>query len=106
MEINTRLWGSLQLAIDSGIDFPSLLLEGEQLIIPEITSFKQGQQLRWLLGDLDNLYLTWKRADLSKMDKLRHTFNFAVPNFRNRKHEVNRIYDIQPFWFELKQYFH
>ncbi|MDR2153719.1 MAG: ATP-grasp domain-containing protein, partial [Burkholderiaceae bacterium] len=26
MEVNTRFWGSLQLAIDAGIDFPSLLL--------------------------------------------------------------------------------
>ena len=26
MEVNTRFWGSLQLAIDSGVDFPALLL--------------------------------------------------------------------------------
>lgn len=27
MEINGRFWGSLQLAIDAGVDFPRLLLE-------------------------------------------------------------------------------
>jgi len=27
MEVNPRFWGSLPLAIDAGIDFPSLLIE-------------------------------------------------------------------------------
>ncbi len=27
MEINGRFWGSLQLAIDAGVDFPRLLVE-------------------------------------------------------------------------------
>src|SRR5439155_25387070 len=26
MEVNPRLWGSLQLAIDAGVDFPSMLV--------------------------------------------------------------------------------
>ncbi|WP_164078349.1 ATP-grasp domain-containing protein [Alteromonas facilis] len=107
MEINTRLWGSLQLAIDSGVDFPSLLLDGELGVeVHDIEHFKQGQQLRWLLGDLDNLYLTWKSKDYSFVKKLIHTLKFMLPKFIHRKHEVNRFDDMKPFWFELKHYFH
>jgi predicted ATP-grasp superfamily ATP-dependent carboligase len=54
MEINPRLWGSLQLSISSGIDFPELLvkmaLDGD---IPEIPDYKEGIMARWLLpGDI------------------------------------------------------
>lgn len=54
MEINPRLWGSLQLAIAAGVDFPSLLarlaLEGD---IEPVTDYREGIMARWLLpGDL------------------------------------------------------
>ena len=106
MEINTRLWGSLQLAIDSGVNFPNLLLDGELGHEPPLLEdFKQGQQLRWLLGDLDNLYITWKREDVSLMKKLMHTLEFFKPKFKNIRHEINRMSDLKPFWFELRRYF-
>jgi predicted ATP-grasp superfamily ATP-dependent carboligase len=54
MEINPRLWGSLQLAIAAGVDFPSLLarlaLEGD---VEPVTDYREGILARWLLpGDL------------------------------------------------------
>lgn len=53
MEINPRFWGSLELAIHSGVDFPFLLyrlaLEGD---IEPVHEYKIGVQSRWLLGDL------------------------------------------------------
>lgn len=55
MEINGRFWGSLQLAIDSGVDFPSLLVRltcGESVDPP---SYQEGAVLRWWLGDLIRL---------------------------------------------------
>jgi predicted ATP-grasp superfamily ATP-dependent carboligase len=56
MEINGRLWGSLQLAIDSGVDFPVLLVKaalGEPL--PPVTKYRIGIRSRWEWGDVDNL---------------------------------------------------
>lgn len=57
MEVNGRFWGSLQLAIDSGVDFPALwvsILKGEE---PEsVPDFKVGQTLRWFSGDLKRLF--------------------------------------------------
>jgi predicted ATP-grasp superfamily ATP-dependent carboligase len=58
MEVNGRLWGSLQLAIDCGVDFPWLLIQlmNEQPSSPP-PAYALGRRLRWLLGDLDNLIL-------------------------------------------------
>ncbi|WP_334013434.1 carboxylate--amine ligase [Alteromonas sp. S167] len=105
MEINTRLWGSLQLAIDAGVDFPSLLLDGEDgKELTPITNYKKRIQLRWLLGDLDNLYLTLKDPVFSPNEKLKRVLQFFTPKIFNRKHEVNRLSDLKPFLYELKKY--
>lgn len=58
MEVNGRFWGSLQLSIDSGIDFPWLLYR-MMFEAPwrERHEYKTGVRLRWLLGDLDNLLI-------------------------------------------------
>ncbi|MDQ6769221.1 MAG: ATP-grasp domain-containing protein [Gemmatimonadota bacterium] len=56
MEINGRLWGSLQLAIDSGVDFPVLLVEAA-LGLPShpVTEYRVGIRSQWEWGDVDNL---------------------------------------------------
>jgi len=54
MELNPRFWGSLQLAIVSGVDFPYLILKmarGESF--EPILRYKAGKRCRWLLlGDI------------------------------------------------------
>lgn len=106
MEINTRLWGSLQLSIDSGVNFPMLLLKGElNEQLTSVDNFKVGQQLRWLLGDVDNLYLQLKSRNQKTSEKLRAVLRFLIPQFGDRKHEINRFEDLKPAWYELKQYF-
>lgn len=56
MEINGRFWGSLQLAIDAGVDFPLLLLDPtRQAGAPPC--YQTGVRLRWWLGDLDHLLI-------------------------------------------------
>ena len=54
MEVNPRFWGSLQLAIVSGVDFPYLILKmarGESF--EPILSYTVGKRCRWLLlGDI------------------------------------------------------
>ena len=58
MEINGRFWGSLQLAIDAGIDFPSILLETLTEAPPTaVPSYRFGVRNRWLWGDFDALLL-------------------------------------------------
>ena len=53
MEVNGRFWGSLQLAIDAGVDFPRLwvsVLKGESPA--PVTEYMEGVTLRWLWGDI------------------------------------------------------
>lgn len=103
MEVNTRFWGSLQLAIDSGVDFPYWLTEislGHPIDVP--ADYHKGQRLRWLLGDLDSLYLVLKSND-STWCKLRRILAFLTPSL-NTRHEINRLYDLKPAIFELKSY--
>lgn len=105
MEINTRFWGSLQLAIDAGVDFPKLLYQlacGQQPA--PITAYKTGIKLRWLLGDLDNLYLTLRNKQASLKTKTGAILHFFTPSPLSTRYEINRISDIKPFWYELRQY--
>lgn len=63
MEVNGRFWGSLQLAIDSGVDFPALwvsILKNEA--VGPVGDFKVGQTLRWLSGDLKRLFFILRGA--------------------------------------------
>ncbi|HEX4634240.1 MAG TPA: ATP-grasp domain-containing protein [Gemmatimonadales bacterium] len=58
MEVNGRFWGSLQLAIDAGVDFPSLLLAcafGRRF--SPVKRYQRGIRGRWFWGDVDHLYL-------------------------------------------------
>lgn len=59
MEINGRFWGSLQLAIDAGVDFPALLLESlENGGLGPQPPYQVGVRTRWFWGDVDSLMLT------------------------------------------------
>jgi len=105
MEINTRFWGSLQLAVDAGVDFPYLLYKQACEEKPEeVTAYKTGIKLRWLLGDLDNLYLNLRDHQLSVSKKLSALLAFVLPSAGKTRHEINRWSDPKPFWWELKQY--
>lgn len=68
MEVNGRFWGSLQLAIDSGVDFPWLLY---QLACghprdPDPAPYAVGVRSRWWLGDLDHLITRFRRSEVEK----------------------------------------
>ncbi len=105
MEINTRFWGSLQLSIDAGVDFPWLLynMACSQPVVP-IKNYKTRTRLRWLLGDLDNLYLTLRDKEITINKKMYAIIRFITPNPFKTKHEVNRWNDFGPFVWEIKQY--
>jgi predicted ATP-grasp superfamily ATP-dependent carboligase len=56
MEVNGRFWGSLQLAIDAGVDFPVMLVRlalGHS--VDPVTAWRPGTRLRWSLGEVDHL---------------------------------------------------
>lgn len=56
MEVNGRFWGSLQLAIDAGVDFPQLLAASAlgECVEPQ-TAYRIGVRSRWWWGQVDHL---------------------------------------------------
>jgi predicted ATP-grasp superfamily ATP-dependent carboligase len=104
MEINTRFWGSLQLAIDAGVNFPLLLVEAMRSQQPSrVTDYQIGQKLRWLLGDLDSLYI-YLKSNTPFRKKISRIALYLIPHFYKCRHEINRWDDLAPATYELKLY--
>ena len=103
MEVNGRFWGSLQLAIDSGVDFPWMLYQSMtgQSVEP-ISAYTSGRRLRWLLGDFDSLLLTLRQPERSMRSKLESLARFATLFSRSTRFEVLRWSDPRPFFREAK----
>jgi predicted ATP-grasp superfamily ATP-dependent carboligase len=113
MEINGRFWGSLQLAIAAGVDFPLLLCtvaQGKR--VARQPAYEVGVRNRWWWGDVDHLiarirrsnarlqlppdspsrtraildFFRWRRGDQNEVFKL----NDAGPFLRETAHWLKR----------------
>jgi len=63
MEVNGRFWGSLELAVAAGVDFPYLAFALARGVRPgAMPTYAAGVKNRWLLGDLDHLLLRLFRS--------------------------------------------
>ena len=112
IEVNARFWGSLNLAIRAGVDFPFLLYQlalGEKVEGP--AEYRIGLKSRWELGDLDHLILRLmrdpKHPSLSgtRVRKRDAVAAFLTDFFRpSVVHEVFNHGDPGPFLFEAKEY--
>ena len=108
MEINGRFWGSLQLAIDAGVDFPRLLIEAAHGHTPaQVVEGRPGIRLRWLLGDFDHLLLRLRKSPeelalgLKTPGRLRTLGSFLAPWRPHERLEVLRLSDPRPYVREL-----
>ena len=105
MEINPRLWGSVQLAIDAGVDFPALavaLHRGEP--IPPVEP-RLGVRTRWLLGDLDHLLISLRRRAVRRQTGrgvARVVLDFLRSFADTSREEILRRDDWRPFLRELR----
>ena len=104
MEVNTRFWGSLQLSIDAGVNFPVLLTQSELGITTQAPdNYRVGQRLRWFLGDVDSLYL-YLKGKYTLGQKLIRLAQFFIPAIGKTRHEINRLEDFRPAAYEMKTY--
>jgi len=64
MEINGRFWGSLQLAVTCGVDFPGLLVDflNGKLIDNQPGDYRCGVRMKWLFGTLDHLLIRLRNS--------------------------------------------
>jgi len=100
MEVNGRFWGSLQLAIDAGVDFPELLVRcaaGER--VPEYRDYRIGVRSRWFWGDMDHFYLRFRDEP-----KWRAARDLLGSFLRRHRNEVWRWSDPLPFAVETLQW--
>ncbi len=105
MEFNPRLWGSLQLAGDAGVNFPLMLYRSAIGEAQEtVNGYATGRRLRWLLGDLDRLYMVATDGRRSVGSRAMEFVRFLNPGWGSTRYEVNRFGDLAPFWYELRHY--
>ena len=115
MEINGRFWGSLQLAIDAGVDFPVLLLdefvEGDGAREPsQPAAYRHGVRSRWFWGDVDHLLWFvkaprgYRRDEPALPSRMGALLRFLVPWRPGQSFEVLRVTDIRPFFRESGQW--
>lgn len=98
MEINGRFWGSLQLAIDAGVDFPNLLVgRTECSTSPGQYAFVRS---RWFWGDVDHVIGVWRDRRSSGRDKLQALLGWLRAFGPGYREEVFRWSDPRPFVHE------
>jgi predicted ATP-grasp superfamily ATP-dependent carboligase len=112
IEVNARFWGSLNLAIRAGVDFPYLLYLlalGEKVEGP--FDYRIGLKSRWELGDLDHLLIRLKKdpdhpaVSGTRVRKRDAVWVFLADFFRPSViHEIFDSGDPGPFLFEAKEY--
>lgn len=112
MEINPRFWGSLQLAIDSGVDFPWHLyraIEGAE--VTPVTQWETGRRIRWCWGEVDHL-LTRLRHSPARLNLpgdspsvLSTALQILTPWRPRQKSDVFRWSDPVPAWRETVAWF-
>ena len=110
MEINGRFWGSLQLAIDAGVDFPGLLIRSINEKLPTDYDYTLGVKSRWLWGDIDALLARLLKNNQALQlppespGKFKYLLDFLRLWQPKTKYEVERLSDLRPWLFETGQW--
>jgi len=111
MEINGRFWGSLQLAIDAGVDFPSLAADLAVGARPTpVENYRIGVRTRWFWGDVDAMIALLLRSPArlnlppSHPGRWRTLAEFLRFWQAGTRYEVARAEDIRPWLLETKRW--
>lgn len=104
MEINGRFWGSLQLAVDAGVDFPALLVAAATGEKPRpVHAYRTGVRSRWFWGDVDHLLARFRHSTerlalpAGAPGRMRVATDFVASCFRRSdRNEVLRVADPLP----------
>jgi predicted ATP-grasp superfamily ATP-dependent carboligase len=103
MEINARFWGSLELAIRCGVDFP---YETLKMITENRVNFENNNnyttsiRCSWITGLFDHFYLLLKDK---KYDEIVRSIK-KIANLRKKTYDfVFRKDDPRPFLYETRQ---
>jgi predicted ATP-grasp superfamily ATP-dependent carboligase len=104
MEINARLAGTIENAVQAGVDFPLMIWRwatGQE--VTPVTSHRTGIRTRWLHGDMRWLWQNWSRA--GRPDGTTHARSICifVSEFaRSYHYDFYDRRDPKPFLAELR----
>jgi len=103
MEINARLAGTLENAVNSGVDFPMMIWQwGTDQAIEPVKSYRTGVRTRWLAGDLRWLWDSVMMSDRPDSVPLgRGLRTVAAEFFRTRHYDFIDRYDMRPALAEI-----
>ena len=108
MEINGRFWGSLQLAVDAGVDFPALLAAAALGEPPApVTRYRVGVRTHWWWGEVDHLVARLRGGTDAREigSRAAAVCAFLLPG-RGVRNEVFRLDDPRPFLRETFDWLH
>jgi predicted ATP-grasp superfamily ATP-dependent carboligase len=112
MEVNGRFWGSLQLAIDAGVDFPRLLLsQASGASVAPVEHYRVGVRTRWWWGEVDHLLTRLRRRPESLAlppdipSRARVAAALLAAPFQGVRGEVLRLNDPAPAFRETVDWF-
>lgn len=112
IEINGRFWGSLQLAVSSGVDFPTLCLEYfiDGKPAPLLSDYRVGHRLKWFYGILDHMLIRLRNGEnshalpkgtLTRWHAIKELLNIGDNNTSSDVYDPN---DLRPVILETKAY--
>jgi len=109
MEINGRFWGSLQLAIDAGQEFPYAyyqMTRGRPVLAA--SEYAVGIRSYWLMGDIQHLFRVMRGRPAGfpgeYPSRRRALLELLTPSRVPTRHEVLRWSDPKPFLYECASY--
>jgi len=105
MEINGRFWGSIQLAIAAGVDFPWLYVRQALTgAAPGPVTADPRVRMLWVLGDLDQFLIRMKRAGMSEARRILGDVLFRTRAGHRLNLDTFSLDDPKPFLFELRDW--
>lgn len=99
MEINPRFWGSLELAIRCGVDFPYLAMQLAGGQRPEMPEAREGVN-RWVIGELDSFLAAIRSGRRGSLEPIGRLWDLRFGPCC----EIERISDPKPAVYEYSSW--
>lgn len=104
MEINGRPWGSMDLAVSSGVNFPSMMIETfvnskniDELKKQFDNPYDKNHYAKWIEGEFEYIKYLEKKQKVSLIEKLKI---LCLP-FKNTSYDTFKLTDPLPFLYLL-----
>jgi predicted ATP-grasp superfamily ATP-dependent carboligase len=108
MEINARLAGTIENAVQAGVDFPLMIwCWATGAVVTPVAGYRYGIRTRWLHGDLRWLWQNWRRSGRPDgMSHARSVYAFFSEFAKARHYDYFDHRDPMPFLAELRYTMH